>query len=557
MRMTVADTEGQAAGTSRAAMYYSEYQKEIYTWTDRLFAKLMIAQWIFGICMALWVSPRTWIGASSSIHLHVFAAVFLGGALAAFPVLLVWLQPGRALTRHTIAVAQMLTSALLIHLTGGRIETHFHVFGSLAFLAFYRDWRVIVTATIVAAADHLLRGLFWPQSIFGVLTPSSWRWLEHAGWVIFEDAFLLISMHKSVKEMAEVTTRRANLEEINEVNERLVSELTVTGRELRQTQEQLEQRVEERTRELRGVNDELVAEMAQREQAQKELAVASRQLIESSRKAGMTEVATGVLHNVGNVLNSVNVSSSLLLEKLRASRAPALAKAAALLQENMGNPGEFLTSHPSGKKLPGYLVKLGEYLVVENAEYLQEVHQLGRSVEHIKEVIAMQQNYAKVSGVFESLDVSQIVEDAVSMNGNAFERHGVVVERCFSPAPPVRVDRHRALQILVNLLRNAKYALDEVDRADRRITISIGVADESRVRIAVADNGIGIAEENLTRIFAHGFTTRKEGHGFGLHSGALAAREMGGALTVASAGTGLGATFTLELPIAVSNGASL
>jgi C4-dicarboxylate-specific signal transduction histidine kinase len=352
-----------------------------------------------------------------------------------------------------------------------------------------------------------------------------------------------------------VTTRRANLEEINEENERLVSKLTVTGRELRQTQEQLEQRVEERTRELRGVNDELVTEMAQREQAQKELAVASRQLIESSRKAGMTEVATGVLHNVGNVLNSVNVSSSLLLEKLRASRAPALAKAAALLQENMGNPGEFLTNHPNGKKLPGYLVKLGEYLIVENAEHLQEVNQLGRSIEHIKEVIAMQQNYAKVSGVFESLDVSQIVEDAISMNGNAFERHGVAVDRCFSPAPPVRVDRHRALQILVNLLRNAKYALDEVDRADRRITISIGVEDENRVRIAIADNGIGIAEENLTRIFAHGFTTRKEGHGFGLHSGALAAKEMGGALTVASPGPGLGATFTLELPIAAANGA--
>ena len=131
--------------------------------------------------------PQTWIGATSYTHLHVWAAIFLGGAISGLPVYLALKRPGRSSTRHTIAVAQMLTSALLIHLTGGRIETHFHVFGSLAFLAFYRDWRVLVSATVVVAVDHLLRGLFWPQSVFGVLTPSSWRWLEHAGWVIFED----------------------------------------------------------------------------------------------------------------------------------------------------------------------------------------------------------------------------------------------------------------------------------------------------------------------------------------------------------------------------------
>jgi two-component system, NtrC family, sensor kinase len=299
----------------------------------------------------------------------------------------------------------------------------------------------------------------------------------------------------------------------------------------------------------------LVAEMANREQAQKELAVASRQLLEASRKAGMTEVATGVLHNVGNVLNSVNVSSSLLMEKLRASRAPTLAKAAALLQENTGNLGDFLSSNPSGKKLPGYLTKLGQYLIEENADLLREVDQLGRNIEHIKEVVAMQQSYAKVSGAFENLELSQIVEDAISMNASAFERHGVAVERRFSPVPLVRVDRHRALQILINLMRNAKYALDDAEGAEKRITISIVAGDEGRVRIAVMDNGVGIPQENLTRIFAHGFTTRKDGHGFGLHSGALAAREMGCTLTAASAGTGLGATFTLELPIALSTGA--
>src|SRR5437016_14440134 len=186
--------------TKRAAMLFEQGQDCIYRRTDRFFARLMVFQWLAGIAAALWISPKTWAGASSQTHWHVWAAIFLGGAIASFPVFLVWKKPGRALTRHTIAVAQMLTSALLIHLTGGRIETHFHVFGSLAFLAFYRDWRVLISATVVVAVDHLLRGLFLPQSVFGVVTPSSWRWLEHAGWVIFEDVFLLISIQQRSEE---------------------------------------------------------------------------------------------------------------------------------------------------------------------------------------------------------------------------------------------------------------------------------------------------------------------------------------------------------------------
>ena len=140
-------------------------------------------QWIAGIVFALWVSPLAWSGPVSRTHLHVWAAIVVGGIISLFPALLGLFRPGRPSTRYTIAVAQMLMGALLIHLTGGRIETHFHVFGSLAFLAFYRDWRVLIPATIVVALDHMLRGIFWPQSVYGVLVASQWRWLEHAAWV--------------------------------------------------------------------------------------------------------------------------------------------------------------------------------------------------------------------------------------------------------------------------------------------------------------------------------------------------------------------------------------
>jgi len=303
-------------------------------------------------------------------------------------------------------------------------------------------------------------------------------------------------------------------------------------------------------RELQQQVNALQREINEREQAEEALRISQQKLLESSRLAGMAEVATGVLHNVGNVLNSVNVSAGIVMEKLRRSKAPKLAKAAALLTSQNGSLAEYLTKDPNGQKLPGYLSKLGEFFVSENAELLAEVNQLGRNIEHIKEVVAMQQSYAKVSGVFENLPAHRLAEDAIAMNIGAFERHGVVVDRQFSNVPLVRVDRHKVLQILINLLRNAKYALDESGRTDKRITISVFAANDRSVHIVVVDNGIGISAENLTRIFAHGFTTREEGHGFGLHSGALAAHAMGGSLSVTSAGTGHGAAFTLELPIA-------
>ena len=194
----------------------------------------MLFQWLAGIIIAVIVSPRTWAGQNSSIHLHVWAAIFLGGAISSFPIALALTRPGTAFTRHTIAVAQMLFSGLLIHLTGGRIETHFHVFGSLAFLAFYRDWRVLVPATIVVALDHLVRGIFFPYSVYGVLTASPWRSVEHAAWVIFEDVFLVISCLSSVREMRLIAVRQSELEKTNEIIEEKVVDATA---ELRASEE--------------------------------------------------------------------------------------------------------------------------------------------------------------------------------------------------------------------------------------------------------------------------------------------------------------------------------
>src|SRR5262247_1861684 len=198
----------ESAGVGhRADELYAQHQLEIYQRTDRLFAILMVFQWTAGIAFALWVSPLAWDGTESRTHVHVWAAIFLGGAICLFPALLGLLRPGERSTRYTIAVAQMLLGALLIHLTGGRIETHFHVFGSLAFLAFYRDWRVLIPATIVVALDHVVRGIYWPQSVFGVLAASPWRVVEHAGWVVFEDIFLVASCLQGTRELTAIARR--------------------------------------------------------------------------------------------------------------------------------------------------------------------------------------------------------------------------------------------------------------------------------------------------------------------------------------------------------------
>ena len=199
---------------TRVRELVTEHKDRIYFQTSRLFTILMLVQWVAGIAAALWISPRAWSGATSSIHLHVWVAVFLGGAITSLPVFLTLIRPRDAFTRYTVAVCQMLMSSLLIHLSGGRIETHFHVFGSLAFLAFYRDWRVLVPATIVVAVDHAVRGIYFPLSVFGILTASPWRWIEHACWVIFEDVILVKMCLQGVQEMWEIARRQASIEAI-------------------------------------------------------------------------------------------------------------------------------------------------------------------------------------------------------------------------------------------------------------------------------------------------------------------------------------------------------
>jgi len=280
-----------------------------------------------------------------------------------------------------------------------------------------------------------------------------------------------------------------------------------------------------------------------------ELRQTQKKLAEASRLAGLSEVATDVLHNVGNVLNSVNTSTSVVSDHLRQSRIAVIARVAAMLREHSADLADFLCNDPRGKQLPDYLYQLGEHLATEQVTLLKEMEHIRKHVEHIKDIVAMQQNYAKVAGVSDLVTVTSLVEDAVRMNAGALARHDIAIVREFdSDLPQVICEKHKVLQILVNLISNAKYACDEGTASDKRVTLRVSHNDD-RVRVAVSDNGIGIKAEHMPRMFTHGFTTRKEGHGFGLHSSAAAAKDMGGMLNVQSEGANLGATFTLELPL--------
>jgi PAS domain S-box-containing protein len=292
------------------------------------------------------------------------------------------------------------------------------------------------------------------------------------------------------------------------------------------------------------------ADVTAAHQVKLELEKAQRDIVEASRMAGMAEVATGVLHNVGNVLTSLNVSANVIASSLHQSKADSLGKLSSLLNDHPNDLGEFIANDPKGRRVPEFIDSLAKHWLEERDRMLNEIASLQENIDHIKEIVTMQQAYATMVGVIEPLDPAALMEDAVRMNAGALARHDVSCIRDFQPTPKVVGEKGKILQILVNLIRNAKYATDEGRASDKVITLRIVSAGADRVQLVVQDNGVGIPAQNLAKIFTHGFTTRANGHGFGLHSSINAAKEMKGSLSVHSDGVGKGATFTLELPAA-------
>jgi ligand-binding sensor domain-containing protein/signal transduction histidine kinase len=348
-------------------------------------------------------------------------------------------------------------------------------------------------------------------------------------------------------------TRRLHLKQqaLQQSRDQLEAEVNHRTTQLATANASLQHEVEEhrRTGALLARRTQLLEnEITERERMQHEIESVHRRLLEISRQAGMAEVATNVLHNIGNVLNSVNVSATLVVDNVRNSKVSYVGKVVALLDEHAAELGAFMTVDPKGRQLPGFLSQLAGQLLNEQQQAVKELESLRQNIEHIKDIVAMQQGYARISGVTETVRLSDLVEDALAMNAGALTQQGIELVREYAAIPPISIEKHKVLQILVNLISNARHACDDSGRPDKVIRLQVARNDFGQ-QIAIQDNGVGIPSENLTRIFSHGFTTRKSGHGFGLHSGALTAREVGGTLTVFSQGPGQGATFTLTLPL--------
>jgi two-component system, sensor histidine kinase and response regulator len=601
---SIATLSGQSEATRlRTHELFEESQDQLHKRTDHMFAMLMAFQWVAGVIAAVWISPTAWVGQTSSIHVHVWAALFLGGAISGLPIFFALTQPGKALTRHVIAVGQMLTSALLIHLTGGRIETHFHIFGSLAFLAFYRDWRVMLSATIVVAADHLARGMFWPQSVFGVLTASNWRWVEHAGWVLFEDTFLLVSIRQNLTEMFGVASRQAELEAVNANIENKVAErtleLTTENTERKRAEEEL-RRSEKRFRssmEYAAIGMALVAPDGRWLRVNRalcrivgyceaELLARNFQSIthpddleedlENVRKMLASEIDSyemekRYIHKEGHpVWIQLNVSlvrdaeghplhfiSQIQDITERKRQANELAAARDVALESARLKAEFLAnmSHEIRTPMNGIIgmtgLLLDSPLNAEQHEFVDTIRTCGDTLlTLINDILDLSKIEAgKMAFETIDLDLRSAVESAVELvaeraQSKRLELVSLVHQDVLTS---LRGDPGRLRQVLINLVSNAIKFTEHGEVVVRAVRYAETDRDVT-VRFTVQDTGIGISEEGCRRLFqafsqADGSTTRKYGGtGLGLAISKRLVEMMSGEIGVEST-PGVGSTF--------------
>ena len=472
----------------RAAVLFKEQQQTIFRRTDRWFAYLMIFQWLAGVGAAYFISPLSWSGTFSEQHVHVRAAVVLGGAITVVPVYLAFTNPGAVVTRHVIAIGQMLTSALLIHLTGGRIETHFHVFGSLAFLSFYRDWRVLITASAVIGLDHLLRGIFFPLSVYGTATASPWRWLEHVGWVVFEDIFLTLGIIESTKEMKDIALRRAELELTNQIVEAKVVDRTA----------QLVQRAQE----LEELNVKLIQSEAAEYALVKEL---------SRSNSDLEHFAYVASHDLQEPLRKV-VSFG---DRLRESAGDSLS------EDSMDSLQRMQSAATRMKEMIEALMDLSR--ISSKAAPFVEVN--------LQEVA--DQVVSDLESCIEQCQAKVEVGQLPSIEGDHVQLHQLLVN------------------LITNALKFRRSDVPPVVKVHATYSDE-NIADNKICTLIVEDNGIGFDEQHKERIFLifqrlHG-RGQYEGSGIGLSLCRKIAERHGGDITAESK-PGSGASFIVTLPL--------
>ena len=578
--MTHGFVDRTPAGIDRlpAEELYRAHERSIFEQTDRLFAGLMIVQWIAGIAAAVWISPRTWAGTISQTHLHVWAAVWIGALITLPPVALALLRPGRPVTRYAISTCQMLMSTLLIHFTGGRIETHFHVFASLVFLSFYREWRVLVPATIVVAADHYIRGVYWPQSVFGVVTASHWRWLEHAGWVLFENAFLVSACLRSKKEMWNIAERTAALHASEERYRGIVARaegifladafsgrllecnaafLTMLGYETDDMQGLTLHDVDAGAREdVDRLMGELVSGKAptstERRFRRKDGAVIQVTQSLSGFVSGDGHTVCGAVRDVTEHRRTEKALRRTEEQLRQAHKMEAVGQLAGGIAHDFNN---LLTA------ILGYAEVLSDKLGAGHPQQreAEQIARAGRTAASLtRQLLAFSRRQVLQPAV---LDLNGVVSNVEKMLRRLIGEHIDLVIRLGGDLPRVRVDAGQLEQVLLNLAVNARDAMRDGGRLTIE-TAAIDVADPDDdemptgrcIRLRVSDTGCGMTPEVQAHLFEPFFTTKAPGKGTGLGLSTVygIVKQSGGAISVETA-PGKGATFVIVLPAAAGS----
>jgi len=565
---------------ARALELFAQMQDAVIKHTDSIFARLMIWQWVAAVAASVLISPHTWAGTQSKIHIHVLAAVFLGGLITAVPVFMAFRQPGRALTRHTVAIGQMLMSALLIHLTGGRIETHFHVFGSLAILAFYRDWRVLISASAVVYVDHLVRGIFWPQSVFNVLHAPIWRSLEHAGWVIFEVSFLIISIRNSLRETLAIAERQAKLENINGMIERNVTERTadltrevaerrLAEGSLKQSQAQLAkaQRIarlgswdwdvvqnkvtwSDETRRLYGFTDQdLGASMGQclervHPEDRGKVQLALQEALRSGgpyvcdHRALLPDGTIRVMHGLGEVVMDEHGQAVKIIGTTQDITEADRAEAALRRSEEQLRQSQKMEA--VGRLAGGVAHDFNNLLTVITCYSSMALRQMDKTNalrKYSEEIQAAAERAASLTGQLLAFSRKQVLQpriidlnDTVAGMEKMLRRLiGEDVELCTMFDPDlgrVKADPSQFEQVVLNLAINARDAMPRGGKLTIQ-TANVTLDQKTRFRnrdldvgeyvmVAVTDTGVGMTEEVKAHLFEPFFTTKGVGRGTGL-----------------------------------------
>lgn len=576
---------------------YHERQERIFNRTDLLFAKLLLAEWAFAIFCALVVSSKTWSGAHSQIHFHVWAAILLGGIVVSFPVYRGWKFQGSVLTRHSIAVGQILMSALLIHFSGGRIETHFHIFGSLAFLAFYRDWRVLATATLVTAADHFFRGVYWPESVYGVLTPSEWRWLEHAGWVIFEVVFLIRSCVQSRADVLDACFKQSKNIETIEVLEKTKMELEKSREQysaifktaadgiitidrsgnilsLNRSAARMFGYNED---ELIGKNVEILMPSPQSQEGE------SKELLKKNVERAWFSMLNTVREFKGEKKNGDIFSIELSITEIRSdskhvltgivrdiSKRKQFEKQLTIAKENAEKTSkaksQFLAnmSHEIRTPLNGIIgmVDILKYTKLSQ-EQVEQLETISQSGEHLISVINDILDFSKIEAGNLTIEKSEFdlikcIESTCEIMAPGIDRKHLEFPVFIDPKLPrfVSSDESHLRQVLINVLGNAaKYT------PSGHISLSAKLKSVSssgvEVSFEVSDTGVGIPKNKLETIFkafhqTDDSDTRKYGGtGLGLSITKTVTETMGGKIEVESQES-KGTTFRIVLPFEVT-----